>query len=123
MINAIKRPGILLYSRDLKLSQLRARMLEAAGNEVSFTINLDMPWTILDSDTINLVVLCNTLETKHCREMVADIMAFHPFVKVLILHDGSSSCSKGTDAAMFDITEGTDAFLRTIDKLVATTNN
>ncbi len=90
-------PSILIYGHDLHLLETRSWVLEHAGFDVSTTSDLRETVRKIDVGFIDLFILCHTLSTDDCTNMLAHVHSLHPRMKMLILTTAHSGCDSKDD--------------------------
>ena len=85
--------SLLLYGRDQSLLHTRKLVLEIGGDNVSITTNASQVRQILNSSSIDLLVLCQTLQVDECDELAQLTRIAWPDTKVLVLEGGRRGCT------------------------------
>lgn len=107
-----------MYGVDPQLLRLRKLVLETVGHSVRIASSGDQVRRIIETSQIDLLLLCHTLPTEECNNLIKVAQDAWPWIKVLVLVGTRTGC-RGSDLdEEFDANEGPEKLLSKIDDLV-----
>jgi DNA-binding response OmpR family regulator len=99
------RTSILIYGRDPVLLETRRLILELSGYSVTIASDLAVVQRTIESQRIDLLLLCHSLSMEECGRAIA-LSASNPSMKNLVLIAGKTSCHSRIASQVFDSMEG-----------------
>jgi hypothetical protein len=109
--------SILLYGRDSSLLNTRELILQRAGYRVFTATDLSEIDSVLQGESVDLLILCHSLTLEQCGRALAFCHSRWPFVKSLLLAAPGSWCAKGKRELVFEASAGPAELLATVGRL------
>lgn len=110
--------SILMCGRNSELQRLRRKILERAGYSIFAASSNSEAITMLGTLPVDLLLLCHTLSTNECDELVRFTQDRWPQTKTLALSGIVSGCHDSQPDATYFANEGPDLLLKQIHELL-----
>jgi hypothetical protein len=110
--------SILLFGLDEHLLGTRSLLLRKAGYRVFVATGLAQINSLSQVETIDLMILCHTLDLKESGRALAFAQSQWPFMKSLILSAVGSWSEAGNPDLVFEASQGPAKLLATLGHLL-----
>jgi len=109
--------SILLYGKDRSLLNTRELILLRAGYRVFTASDLLEIDSVVQGESVDLLILCHTLTLEQCGRALAFGHSRWPFMKSLLLAATDSWCAAGKPELVFEAAAGPAELLATVGRL------